>query len=102
MFKWKDPIKLYSVVLWRRFCDHKSVVVRLNTFWNYCFVRLLVDYCFSILTVLYFSYGQTSSQDELKDNTTVFTRILDRLLDGYDNRLRPGLGGVLKFSRLHA
>nr|7PBD_A Chain A, Gamma-aminobutyric acid receptor subunit alpha-1 [Homo sapiens]7PBZ_A Chain A, Gamma-aminobutyric acid receptor subunit alpha-1 [Homo sapiens]7PC0_A Chain A, Gamma-aminobutyric acid receptor subunit alpha-1 [Homo sapiens] len=32
------------------------------------------------------------SQDELKDNTTVFTRILDRLLDGYDNRLRPGLG----------
>ncbi|OXB61956.1 hypothetical protein ASZ78_016898 [Callipepla squamata] len=37
-------------------------------------------------------YGQTSSQDELKDNTTVFTRILDRLLDGYDNRLRPGLG----------
>ncbi|KAM6116322.1 LOW QUALITY PROTEIN: gamma-aminobutyric acid receptor subunit alpha-1 [Pterocles gutturalis] len=38
------------------------------------------------------SYGQASSQDELKDNTTVFTRILDRLLDGYDNRLRPGLG----------
>ena len=32
-------------------------------------------------------------KDELKDNTTVFTRILDRLLDGYDNRLRPGLGG---------
>lgn len=22
-----------------------------------------------------------------------FTRILDRLLDGYDNRLRPGFGG---------
>ncbi|XP_010212208.1 PREDICTED: gamma-aminobutyric acid receptor subunit alpha-1-like [Tinamus guttatus] len=38
------------------------------------------------------SYGQTSLQDEIKDNTTVFTRILDRLLDGYDNRLRPGLG----------
>uniref|UniRef100_A0A5F7ZVL1 Gamma-aminobutyric acid receptor subunit alpha-2 n=2 Tax=Macaca TaxID=9539 RepID=A0A5F7ZVL1_MACMU len=38
------------------------------------------------------SYGQPSLQDELKDNTTVFTRILDRLLDGYDNRLRPGLG----------
>ena len=28
-----------------------------------------------------------------KDNITIFTRILDRLLDGYDNRLRPGLGG---------
>lgn len=27
------------------------------------------------------------------DNSTVFTRILDGLLDGYDNRLRPGLGG---------
>lgn len=22
------------------------------------------------------------------------TRILDRLLDGYDNRLRPGFGGI--------
>ena len=57
-----------------------------------------MDYCFSVLTVLCFSYGQTSSQDELKDNTTVFTRILDRLLDGYDNRLRPGLGGVLYYN----
>ncbi|XP_009293960.1 gamma-aminobutyric acid receptor subunit alpha-1 isoform X1 [Danio rerio] len=38
--------------------------------------------------------GKSSSQnaDEQKDNTTVFTRILDSLLDGYDNRLRPGLG----------
>ncbi|XP_072900212.1 gamma-aminobutyric acid receptor subunit alpha-5 [Hemitrygon akajei] len=26
------------------------------------------------------------------DNITIFTRILDSLLDGYDNRLRPGLG----------
>ncbi|XP_062384965.1 gamma-aminobutyric acid receptor subunit alpha-3 [Sardina pilchardus] len=30
--------------------------------------------------------------DDSKDNITIFTRILDRLLDGYDNRLRPGLG----------
>ncbi|XP_056396533.1 gamma-aminobutyric acid receptor subunit alpha-5 isoform X2 [Hyla sarda] len=30
--------------------------------------------------------------DDSKDNITLFTRILDRLLDGYDNRLRPGLG----------
>lgn len=43
---------------------------------------------------IFFSYGQTSLQDEIKDNTTIFTRILDRLLDGYDNRLRPGLGGI--------
>lgn len=28
-----------------------------------------------------------------------FTRILDRLLDGYDNRLRPGFGGMLAVKR---
>uniref|UniRef100_A0A8D0BA78 Gamma-aminobutyric acid receptor subunit alpha-2 n=1 Tax=Salvator merianae TaxID=96440 RepID=A0A8D0BA78_SALMN len=33
-----------------------------------------------------------SAEDEAKNNITIFTRILDRLLDGYDNRLRPGLG----------
>lgn len=39
------------------------------------------------------SSGQNGITDEQKDNTTVFTKILDSLLDGYDNRLRPGLGG---------
>lgn len=34
-----------------------------------------------------------SVKDETNDNITIFTRILDGLLDGYDNRLRPGLGG---------
>ncbi|KAJ6653549.1 hypothetical protein lerEdw1_009129 [Lerista edwardsae] len=29
------------------------------------------------------------------NNITIFTRILDRLLDGYDNRLRPGLGDTV-------
>ncbi|KAK1175575.1 gamma-aminobutyric acid receptor subunit alpha-2 [Acipenser oxyrinchus oxyrinchus] len=33
-----------------------------------------------------------SQEEEAKNNITIFTRILDRLLDGYDNRLRPGLG----------
>uniref|UniRef100_A0A8C2KZJ3 Gamma-aminobutyric acid type A receptor alpha2 subunit a n=1 Tax=Cyprinus carpio TaxID=7962 RepID=A0A8C2KZJ3_CYPCA len=33
-----------------------------------------------------------SGSDAFKNNITLFTRILDRLLDGYDNRLRPGLG----------
>lgn len=37
--------------------------------------------------------------DDSKDNITIFTRILDRLLDGYDNRLRPGLGGEHQSSR---
>ncbi|XP_014389742.1 PREDICTED: gamma-aminobutyric acid receptor subunit alpha-2 isoform X2 [Myotis brandtii] len=31
-------------------------------------------------------------EDGPENNITIFTRILDRLLDGYDNRLRPGLG----------
>ncbi|XP_074530122.1 gamma-aminobutyric acid receptor subunit alpha-2 [Halichoeres trimaculatus] len=33
-----------------------------------------------------------ATSDPVKTNITLFTRILDRLLDGYDNRLRPGLG----------
>ncbi|KAK7795153.1 hypothetical protein U0070_026422 [Myodes glareolus] len=38
--------------------------------------------------------------DDSTDNITIFTRILDRLLDGYDNRLRPGLGGLqIKYVR---
>ncbi|XP_039600631.1 gamma-aminobutyric acid receptor subunit alpha-5 isoform X2 [Polypterus senegalus] len=31
-------------------------------------------------------------KEDTNDNITIFTRILDGLLDGYDNRLRPGLG----------
>lgn len=38
------------------------------------------------------SPGQ-SGVDPTTDDSTVFTKILDSLLDGYDNRLRPGLGG---------
>uniref|UniRef100_A0A667ZZ46 Gamma-aminobutyric acid type A receptor subunit alpha5 n=1 Tax=Myripristis murdjan TaxID=586833 RepID=A0A667ZZ46_9TELE len=37
-------------------------------------------------------YYFDSVKAELNDNITIFTRILDGLLDGYDNRLRPGLG----------
>lgn len=33
------------------------------------------------------------SVNAVSENITLFTLILDRLLDGYDNRLRPGLGG---------
>lgn len=41
----------------------------------------------------------TPTEAELNDNITIFTRILDGLLDGYDNRLRPGLGGASKGKR---
>ncbi|XP_072320395.1 gamma-aminobutyric acid receptor subunit alpha-5-like [Eucyclogobius newberryi] len=36
--------------------------------------------------------SETQKESSGIDNSTVFTRILDGLLDGYDNRLRPGLG----------
>lgn len=36
--------------------------------------------------------GQTRRDDRIYPEN--FTRILDRLLDGYDNRLRPGFGGM--------
>uniref|UniRef100_A0A671MMK5 Uncharacterized protein n=1 Tax=Sinocyclocheilus anshuiensis TaxID=1608454 RepID=A0A671MMK5_9TELE len=39
-----------------------------------------------------------ATTDAFKNNITLFTRILDRLLDGYDNRLRPGLGVYLSAS----
>uniref|UniRef100_A0A3B3XBP0 Neurotransmitter-gated ion-channel ligand-binding domain-containing protein n=1 Tax=Poecilia mexicana TaxID=48701 RepID=A0A3B3XBP0_9TELE len=35
--------------------------------------------------------GQTRKDERIYPEN--FTRILDRLLDGYDNRLRPGFGG---------
>uniref|UniRef100_A0A8C5I0F8 Gamma-aminobutyric acid (GABA) A receptor, alpha 3 n=1 Tax=Gouania willdenowi TaxID=441366 RepID=A0A8C5I0F8_GOUWI len=43
------------------------------------------------LSIILFS-GDNLLPDDSRDNITIFTRILDRLLDGYDNRLRPGLG----------
>ena len=39
--------------------------------------------------------SEAQKEAAANDNSTVFTRILDGLLDGYDNRLRPGLGGLL-------
>ncbi|KAK2107722.1 Gamma-aminobutyric acid receptor subunit alpha-5 [Saguinus oedipus] len=39
----------------------------------------------------------SSVKDETNDNITIFTRILDGLLDGYDNRLRPGLGDLQRW-----
>ncbi|KAK1804119.1 hypothetical protein P4O66_020161 [Electrophorus voltai] len=44
------------------------------------------------LAFCYRSVSADSTTDAFKNNITLFTRILDRLLDGYDNRLRPGLG----------
>uniref|UniRef100_A0A3Q3WM26 Uncharacterized protein n=1 Tax=Mola mola TaxID=94237 RepID=A0A3Q3WM26_MOLML len=48
---------------------------------------------FSFIFILFFFiFIFVPLPDDSRDNITIFTRILDRLLDGYDNRLRPGLG----------
>uniref|UniRef100_A0A4W3I2W7 Gamma-aminobutyric acid type A receptor subunit alpha4 n=1 Tax=Callorhinchus milii TaxID=7868 RepID=A0A4W3I2W7_CALMI len=54
---------------------------------------MLVDNCLWIV----YSVGETSGKikKEEKLYPENFTRILDRLLDGYDNRLRPGFGGAV-------
>lgn len=50
-----------------------------------------MDLFFSFCSIKKIS-GQPKKDDKLYPEN--FTRILDRLLDGYDNRLRPGFGGT--------
>ncbi|MEQ2258697.1 Gamma-aminobutyric acid receptor subunit alpha-6, partial [Xenotaenia resolanae] len=49
-----------------------------------------------VLTIL-FLFCASSVCEAQHSETSIYldniTRILDRLLDGYDNRLRPGFGG---------
>ncbi|XP_040391557.1 gamma-aminobutyric acid receptor subunit alpha-5 isoform X2 [Cygnus olor] len=52
-------------------------------------------FCISMSLASHFGFSQTPTapgKEDANDNITIFTRILDGLLDGYDNRLRPGLG----------
>uniref|UniRef100_A0A8C9YBE7 Gamma-aminobutyric acid receptor subunit alpha-2 n=1 Tax=Sander lucioperca TaxID=283035 RepID=A0A8C9YBE7_SANLU len=49
----------------------------------------LITFAYS---VVFWSVNADATSDAFKTNITLFTRILDSLLDGYDNRLRPGLG----------
>ncbi|XP_058852929.1 gamma-aminobutyric acid receptor subunit alpha-6 isoform X4 [Acipenser ruthenus] len=49
-----------------------------------------------LISFFYFAcvvYVLGEQQSEVSENSENITRILDRLLDGYDNRLRPGFGG---------
>lgn len=64
------------------------------------FVVVLIQLSFSIISApVYFSYSASSVLGNEHSETSIYldniTRILDRLLDGYDNRLRPGFGGRL-------
>ncbi|CAL8268240.1 unnamed protein product [Boreogadus saida] len=52
---------------------------------------LTLIYFFCMATCVKKISGQTKKDERLYPEN--FTRILDRLLDGYDNRLRPGFGG---------
>ncbi|XP_067375367.1 gamma-aminobutyric acid receptor subunit alpha-4 isoform X2 [Channa argus] len=54
------------------------------------FIRTLF-YFFCLATCVKKISGQTRKDEKIYPEN--FTRILDRLLDGYDNRLRPGFGG---------
>jgi len=53
----------------------------------------------AVIGVCVFSYSASSVWGNQHSETSIYldniTRILDRLLDGYDNRLRPGFGGML-------
>lgn len=51
------------------------------------------DQSWSCCDCVFRSVNADAASDAFKTNITLFTRILDSLLDGYDNRLRPGLGG---------
>lgn len=58
-----------------------------------CVLKALVSWCISSLVTVFRLVNADAQSDAFKTNITLFTRILDSLLDGYDNRLRPGLGG---------
>ncbi|XP_061690757.1 gamma-aminobutyric acid receptor subunit alpha-4 isoform X4 [Syngnathoides biaculeatus] len=54
-------------------------------------IIMTLVYFFSLATCVKSTTGQTKKDERIYPEN--FTRILDRLLDGYDNRLRPGFGG---------
>ncbi|XP_058521356.1 gamma-aminobutyric acid receptor subunit alpha-5 [Ochotona princeps] len=64
-------------------------------FSSFIMIKNLLLFCISMNLSSHLGFSQMptiSVKDETNDNITIFTRILDGLLDGYDNRLRPGLG----------
>ncbi|XP_018418710.1 PREDICTED: gamma-aminobutyric acid receptor subunit alpha-5 [Nanorana parkeri] len=67
-------------------CTIKSATTLIKTILLSCVIMSFhVHISFSQMTT-------ASIKEDTNDNITIFTRILDGLLDGYDNRLRPGLG----------
>ena len=67
-------------------------------FFSFFFLALKLWYhhCFFFLSSVKKISGQTKKDERIYPEN--FTRILDRLLDGYDNRLRPGFGGMYEIN----
>ncbi|XP_053112624.1 gamma-aminobutyric acid receptor subunit alpha-4 [Hemicordylus capensis] len=64
----------------------KEPAIAMSSGLSVTFIHFLcLTTCFTVLP------GQLKKEEKLWPEN--FTRILDRLLDGYDNRLRPGFGG---------
>ncbi|XP_064357884.1 gamma-aminobutyric acid receptor subunit alpha-5 isoform X1 [Dromaius novaehollandiae] len=64
-------------------------------FSGFIMIKNFFLFCVSMSLASHFGFSQmptASGKEDTNDNITIFTRILDGLLDGYDNRLRPGLG----------
>ncbi|XP_006907140.1 gamma-aminobutyric acid receptor subunit alpha-5 [Pteropus alecto] len=59
---------------------------------SFIMTKNLLLFCVSVNLASHFGLSQMPAGSVKDDNITIFTRILDGLLDGYDNRLRPGLG----------
>ncbi|KAI3365969.1 hypothetical protein L3Q82_009802, partial [Scortum barcoo] len=53
---------------------------------------LRVSFSFLVSSPSFCQSSSEAQKEAAANDSTVFTRILDGLLDGYDNRLRPGLG----------
>ncbi|KAI4831643.1 hypothetical protein KUCAC02_001179, partial [Chaenocephalus aceratus] len=68
--------------------DMRSEVKTVSIMARLVFSLLLLCGCHNSLDMS----SEAQKEAAANDNSTVFTRILDGLLDGYDNRLRPGLG----------
>lgn len=92
--------QLFSLRVFGLLCARQPETVDWCGFWKICiFNGFLI--CLNNLSLLdmYFSYSTRSVWGNQHSETSIYldniTRILDRLLDGYDNRLRPGFGGRL-------
>lgn len=66
-------------------------------FWHWSYGIIILFFFLSSVKKI---SGQTKKDERIYPEN--FTRILDRLLDGYDNRLRPGFGGMYEINAFFA